>query len=252
MARTVGDAKLLFDTLRGPAATDRRSYAAEAARKSLPQKLRVLYVPTLNAGPVDPQIAASCRRAADRLRALGHEVRDGELPLDIATLNAQWPSIGQIGLASMFAAHPEWLDGAVEKYRAMAGQGARLGAPALWALIETVERLRRDCTTKLFAEFDIVMTPACAALPWAAHETHPPTIDGREVGPRGHAIFTGWVNAAGLPAIALPADPSREGLPIGVQLVADYGCDDALFEIGEAYERAAPWGSRWPPELERR
>ena len=32
----------------------------------------------------------------------------------------------------------------------------------------------------------------------------PTTIDGRPAGPRDHAIFTGWVNIAGVPAISLP------------------------------------------------
>jgi aspartyl-tRNA(Asn)/glutamyl-tRNA(Gln) amidotransferase subunit A len=105
-----------------------------------------------------------------------------------------------------------------------------------------VEQLRRDCVP-MFDRFDLVVTPAAAALPWPAAETHPPTIAGRTVGPRGHAVFTGWVNAAGLPALALPCEPSRDGLPIGVQLVADHGRDDALLTLGEALQGA--W--QWPP-----
>jgi aspartyl-tRNA(Asn)/glutamyl-tRNA(Gln) amidotransferase subunit A len=60
-------------------------------------------------------------------------------------------------------------------------------------------------------------------------------------------MFTGWVNAAGLPAIALPAEPSRDGLPIGVQMVADYGCDDGLLDLAAQIETASPWRGRWPP-----
>jgi aspartyl-tRNA(Asn)/glutamyl-tRNA(Gln) amidotransferase subunit A len=55
-------------------------------------------------------------------------------------------------------------------------------------------------------------------------------------------MFTGWVNAAGLPALALPCEASREGLPIGVQLIGGYGCDDALLALGESLQ--AQW--RWP------
>jgi aspartyl-tRNA(Asn)/glutamyl-tRNA(Gln) amidotransferase subunit A len=54
------------------------------------------------------------------------------------------------------------------------------------------------------------------------------------------------VNAAGLPGLALPCAPSREGLPIGMQLVGRYGSDEQLLSLGEAYESAQPWADRWP------
>ena len=63
------------------------------------------------------------------------------------------------------------------------------------------------------------------------------------IGPRGHAIFTGWVNAAGLPALAIPCEPSAQGLPIGLQLIGDYGTDDALLEL--AGDPGGPLGRPW-------
>ena len=70
LARTVADARLLFDTLRGPAPVDRSSLAAAqscaGARRGL---LRILYVERFGAAPLDPQIAASVGQAASGLRA---------------------------------------------------------------------------------------------------------------------------------------------------------------------------------------
>ena len=248
MARTVADLRLLFDAVRGPSIRDRRSFAAEAARRvhaGLPLGPRVLYVSTLGDAPVDPQIAASCREAAMRLRTLGAEVQEGVLPLDLTALIDQWPTVGQIGLAALFARHPTWRNGASPRYLDMAAQGSAQAAASLWNLLETVEQLRRDAAT-LLTRFDLIVTPSAAALPWPADEAYPTQIDGQSVGPRGHAVFTGWVNAAGLPALALPCVPSVEGLPIGIQLIGDFGSDEALLALGERYEALAPWADRWP------
>ena len=239
MARTVDDARRLFDAVRGPSPGDRRSQVVPPA-SPWTQPLRVLYVPTLDDAPVDPAIAASCARFASRLAADGHRVTTGALPLDLSALVPRWSVIGQVGLAWLFQRHPDWKAGAAAKYLDMARQGAEQPATVLWDLIEAAEQLRRDCAA-LFERFDVVVTPACAAMPWAADETHPPTIAGQPVGPRGHAVFTGWVNAAGLPGLALPCEPARDGMPIGVQLVADHGRDDALLALGATLEKEWQW-----------
>ena len=62
-------------------------------------------------------------------------------------------------------------------------------------------------------------------------------IDGRPAGPRDHAIFTGWVNIAGVPAISLPIGVSRSGLPIGAQLAAGFGADASLLDFARDISR---------------
>ena len=248
LARTVADTRLLFDALRGPAAVDRSSLAAAQAAAARPRRagpLRVLYVERMGAAPIDPQIAASVGRAVERLSSLGHAVDRGALPLDLDFFAEAWPQVGQIGLASMFQRHPDWEAQASPKYRELAEAGRRLPAARLWQIIEQVSQLRRDCAP-LFERIDVIVMPSAAALPWPAHEHYPQSIDGQEVGPRGHAVYTGWVNAAGLPGLALPATPSDEGLPIGLQLIGAYGSDDLLLDLGAAYEAVAPWADRWP------
>lgn len=246
LARTVADARAMFDVLKGPQTIDWRSFAASGASGTTVRKpLRILYVPTIGGAPVDPEIAASCAAAATRFRNLGHIVEEGEMPLNLDFMTETWPLVGQVGLARLFEARPGWREGAAPKYLDMAEAGAKCRAPRLWQALEDIESLRRECAT-VFANHDVLITPAAAALPWPGREAYPPTIAGQSVGPRGHAVFTGWVNAAGLPALAVPAGPSSTGLPIGIQLVGAYGTDDLLLDLGEAYEAASPWADRWP------
>lgn len=245
LARTVADARLLFQALRGPAAVDRSSLSAAQASARRSGPLRLLYVERFGDAPLDPQIAASVGQAVQRLAQLGHQVEVSALPLDLGFFTEAWPQIGQIGLAAMFDQQPDWALQASAKYRDMAELGRRLPAARLWQIVERVRQLRRE-SAAVFEQIDVIVMPATAALPWPASEAYPPQIDGQAVGPRGHAIYTGWVNAAGLPGLALPTTPSREGLPIGLQLIGAYGSDDALLDLGEAYEAVAPWADRWP------
>ena len=87
---------------------------------------------------------------------------------------------------------------------------------------------------------------AVRALALAPVFRRAPAEGGGGCGPRGHAVYTGWVNACGHPAINLPCDPARNGLPIGFQLVARYGQDELVFRVAAQYERAAPLAARWP------
>ena len=247
VARTVADARLLFDALRGPSAADRSSLAAvwAAAQPQRPGPLRVLYVEHLYDNPLDPQIADSVGRAVATLSRLGHSVERGEMPLDLRFLLEAWPEIGQVGLAAMFDQQPEWEAQASVKYRELAAAGRRVSGSRVWQMMQAVTRLRRE-SAALFERVDVIVMPSAAALPWPAGEAYPTVIDGQSVGPRGHAVYTGWVNAAGLPGLALPTAPSREGLPIGLQLIGGYGRDELLFELGAAYEALDPWADRWP------
>ena len=127
----------------------------------------------------------------------------------------------------------------------MAARGRGVPAARLSRTAEQVAQLRRDAAS-VFERHDVVLMPAAAALPWPAELAYPEVIAGRPAGPRGHAVYTGWVNAAGLPGLALPCEPSSAGLPIGLQLIGAHGADDELLDLGAAYEPACPWAGRWP------
>jgi len=48
-------------------------------------------------------------------------------------------------------------------------------------------------------------------------------------------------NQTGQPAISLPLNRNKEGLPIGVQFAAEYGNECTLYRIAAELERAQPW-----------
>ncbi len=53
-------------------------------------------------------------------------------------------------------------------------------------------------------------------------------------------------DAAGIPGLALPCGFSKEGLPIGFQILGPQWSEALLFQVGAAYERATEWGKQVP------
>ncbi|MCD1641687.1 amidase [Aurantimonas coralicida] len=242
--RSARDAALLDSVLSGSERADPASRCPPDA-PAADQPLRILSVERIDANPCDPEIVTALHAAADAFAALGHRVTRTELPFDSAGLAAIWSSIAEIGLGRLLAVEPDFADKVNPKYVAMARRGAERSASDLLAILETVAALRRQ-TSERFADFDLILMPSCAAMPWAADTPFPDRIDGHTVGPRGHAVYTGWVNAAGLPAIALPCPVPPGTLPIGVQLIGDRGAEPTLLALAAAYEERCPWDDRWP------
>jgi aspartyl-tRNA(Asn)/glutamyl-tRNA(Gln) amidotransferase subunit A len=241
LVRSVRDLRLVMGVLSGADRIDPSSRRVPAGQ-SAAATLRVLYVPRFGNAPCDGAILNACAKAVERLQALGHTIQQGELPFDLSVINAKWTMIGQIGLARMLRAMPGAAELVPEKYQDMAAAGSAIGAVEFADLLAHIDALRRNASIA-FGSWDLIVTPCCAAMPWAANQTHPPGIDGKPVGPRGHAIYTGWVNATGLPGLSLPAG-MHDGIPIGVQIVADWGQDAVLLDVADSF--MAGVSPSWP------
>ena len=252
IARTTADAALLLSAIVRPDPRDRASLSftqplAQTDNQLSPQ--RILFVPRFGDAPVDPEIAASVAAVASNLERLGHAVEEGAAPFELAVLDRIWSIIGPAGLAWLLRSCTDTRDRIGAPLVQMAEHGSTLSATDYVDGLDSIAKLREGLT-EFFQRFDMILTPTAAALPWPAQVTHPDTIDGTPVGPRGHAVFTSLANAAGIPAISLPCGPSSGGLPIGFQLIAAFGADERLLQLAAQYEEAHPWADRWPKLLD--
>lgn len=227
LARSVRDVRLLDGVLSGIATRSKRVKPA-----------RILGVPALGDAPCDAEIVRAFEQSVQDLRDQGHQVEIGAMPYDLSPLNAGWSRVGEIGLAEYFARDPEVAKAAAPKYQKMAILGKDASAIELYAVLNAVYDLR-NAARDLWG-YDAILMPTSAAHPWPATQSYPPEIGGRAVGPRGHAVYTGWVNAAGLPALAFPASLS-EGLPIGIQLIGRMGAESWLLDLVEPILKPFRW-----------
>ena len=98
--------------------------------------------------------------------------------------------------------------------------------------------------------YDLLITPTLAGPPPEIGELVPDDDDptGKGLAVLALIPYTPAFNVTGQPAISLPlASWKGTGLPLGIQLVADYGREDLLIGVAGQLEEARPWAGRRPP-----
>ena len=122
----------------------------------------------------------------------------------------------------------------------MAARGQKQDAASYARNLDKVTELRWR-VTDFFEEWDFIVTPTSAALPWPRAEPGPVEINGNPAGPRASAIYTTFANIGGLPGISIPFGQSRAGLPIGMQIVGKPGSDYQLLHVAAQLELPLEW-----------
>jgi aspartyl-tRNA(Asn)/glutamyl-tRNA(Gln) amidotransferase subunit A len=92
--------------------------------------------------------------------------------------------------------------------------------------------IKRDFD-EAWSKVDVVLTPATPSPAFAPGEISDP------VQMYLNDIFTVTVNMAGLPGIAVPAGISKDGLPLGLQLIGKPFDEETLFQTAAAIEQVA-------------
>lgn len=195
----------------------------------------ILYARRFANQPVDTNILSLCDEAAEKLRAQGHDVHIIETFDVLSDIDKIWPVISTAGVAWMSRADEKIGEHLGVAVASMAEAGRKIDAADYAGAMVGIEAMR-ICYQKAIDGYDLLMTPAIAAFSWPKVQSHPEFIEGQPVGPRGHAIFTAFTNALGLPAITLPLAVSDGALPCGFQLVGRQGDDALLLKIARAWD----------------
>jgi aspartyl-tRNA(Asn)/glutamyl-tRNA(Gln) amidotransferase subunit A len=236
---------MLFRHLSGPDPIDLTSLRAPLQASGAQRPLRIHCVMNMGSAPIEPDIVNSVREATATLKALGHEVVQGPAPYDVGNIDQIWGTLSAAGLARVLETYAGWQEKIHPSLIAVAERGLMIKGIEYVQALDAVTEVRRSMA-QAFDNYDVLVTPTCAAHPWRIGESYPKEINGVPVGPRGSALFSTFANAAALPAISVPVRPSASGIPIGMQLVGRYGADETLLSLATEFESAQPWATRWP------
>jgi amidase len=241
IARSVRDVALMLDVLAGPVVGD--PYWAPAPPRPFAQapalaprrNLRLATVASTALGEVVPDVAASFDSACDAMRALGHRVEPVDLDPGAMLLDCA-RSLICVGIAAIPIPHLEWVDPVV---REMYEHGRKLLAADYVNLVAVMHNTARAIVERL-DPYDALLTPTMTR-PAMRNGTFPSRPE------RYLDELWTWIafeypfNATGQPAITVPGGFSREGLPIGFQIVGRPNGEFELLSLAAQYEAARPW-----------
>ena len=258
VSKSVRDSALLLDCTAGPdvgapywAEPPKRPFVEELGREVAGMKAAIVREAWFGV-ETHPDCLEAVEAAAELCRGLRLEVEEASLPIPRELLDADMQIIYSnaretVELVEQVLGRPATEEDVEKNNLAMARRDRSTGADYVRALngIHALGRL----VARFFLDFDLLITPTMPVPPMPLGLLSPSREDAeaqwRDV--MRTIAYTSVFNASGNPAASIPLHWNGDGLPIGVQFVAPYGGEAALFRIASALEQAAPWAHRRPP-----
>lgn len=251
ITRTVADAALTLEVIAGYDLRDAASVPVSARRFNTNagrlDGIRIGASADLGYAAVSPDVCAAFGKALAVLDSCGAQVTMDGPGLDPDILEHTLKPIAFTEQAAAVATKTAAdLASSEADYRGVVSAGRSYSGTDY---IEATYRRgqTRGAFVKLFERVDVLVTPTVAVTAFEAGQIGVDTIDGSKVDPHlGWSPFTWPINLAGLPAATLPCGFDRDGMPIGLQVIAPWLDEPTIFRIAAAFEAAQPWAKFWP------
>jgi aspartyl-tRNA(Asn)/glutamyl-tRNA(Gln) amidotransferase subunit A len=252
LTRTVDDAQLLLEVCEGPDPRDPLSYAASSGRTQREAqaclaegRLRVGLMASPFGIVVEAPVAHGFATAVSTLRKrvkARYAEATFSVPLPRRSFETLWVTGRGLGFADAFARHAEEMDqGLVRVGQLAQGYSVRDYFDAL-----TERRAFNAAACVLLRKHDVLVMPTMPILPFAADQEVPP--GGESEAPLPWITWTPFTypfNLSGQPAISIPCGFSPEGLPMGLQVVGNFGDDALVLAVARRFE-ASMKSDSWP------
>jgi len=185
-----------------------------------------------------PDVASAVEEAIGHLRPKVREIRDITLP------RLRIPENGDYDV-ELYHYQKPFFDKSPELYHPWSQRHLnQMKKVETLAYIETLKRVR-ECRRDIrgvFEQVDVLVLPTmrepAPLISETVNETHlrPPSN-------------TGAFNHFGTPALTLPCGFSKDGLPIGLQIVGPAFHEPVILQVAYAYQQSTDWHRKAPPIL---
>jgi aspartyl-tRNA(Asn)/glutamyl-tRNA(Gln) amidotransferase subunit A len=187
----------------------------------------------------ETEVISAVQKAAKVFESLGCKVTDVNVDWmrDAAQANkTMTQSDGAAVHRDRLKEHPEMFG---EDIRRRLEDGAKTTSTEYILARRTQAEARKHCE-QFFESYDYLIVPT---TPIAA-----PKVEGLDAVEQAARLtrFTAPFNLTGLPALSLPCGFTKEGLPIGLQIVSRAWGDAKLLNVSHAFEQATDWHIQTP------
>ena len=255
LGRDAEDVALMLDSIVGfssvspiSVAPPWKSALEQVERHMDASGLRVAYVADIAGIGVEAEIDTVCRDAAQGLRAAGAQVE--EIAFDVSDGRDPYQTWRGVWMVGQQYENLNALENFGQNLKGNIQAGLTLTAVNLAA----AERKRQQVFHRfraLFERFDVLLTPAAPVKPFPLEMNFPSEINGRKF-----ENYVDWIAPAflitlvSLPAGSVPAGLTRDGLPVGMQIVAQRFEEPLILSVAKLIQRSS--GVSWPPTPERK
>ncbi len=252
MSRTVSDLALMMNLLAKPDARDWHNlpFDAKDYTRELESGLRgkrVAFSLTLGGKPkIVPEVEALVKAAAKRLETLGARVEAADPPM--AEAGEIFRTLWWAGAGFALATLPEEKKALLEPaLRQIAEEGAKISLRS-YLEANTARGVLGSRMRVWMQSYDFIVTPTVATPAFDTGILHPD--DGAGNAWLDWTPFSYPFNLTQQPAASVPCGFTKDGLPVGLQIVGKMYDDAGVLVAARAYETAHPLSDKVPPGFE--
>jgi len=253
LTRYVGDAALVLDAISGPDIRDRRSLCIRGesfydALKQESKQVRIAYSPSLGYTIIDNEVKHVVEEGVYRFNDIDIEV--DEITLSLPDLGEELrvkAILETVEYLKSIGRYRKWIEVAFKPYRKYV---SLLDDKRVYSIYPRIPMRTGELWKEVqmvFKKYDFLITPTVAVPPFGLEEgLGPREINGVPVGPVGWMGYTYPFNFTGQPAANIPVGFTKEGLPIGMQIIGKPYDDMGVLMLSSVYEEHFPWHIRKP------
>ena len=252
LVRTVADCALLMNVIAGydpndPITANLPVPDYMAALDGNIRGMRVGVVKeTMEAAHLHSEVKAAVAEALRRFEGLGATVEEVSIPT--ITLSGVISGAAGSDRTALQWKHlmqsPDRYDAAARRFNLLPG----LLPAVLYQRALQLRNLLRRQVLEACERYDVLLSPYQAAPPPRIQDTKQALSSKQQaLDEIWNFSFSNAAPFAGVPAISVPCGFTRDGLPLGLQIMAKRFDEEAVFRAAYAYEQDTPWHKMRPP-----